>query len=187
MQPIGNAWSKLPRIVRDLSTDLGKKIELVMEGEDTELDRQILELIKDPLIHMVRNCADHAIEEPHERTARGKSEIGTIRVSAYHEGGSVTIAISDDGRGMDTARIRRKAVQRGLISETEAERLSESQVLRFIFHPGFSTSDTVTAVSGRGVGMDVVKVNVDAIGGMIDIASIAGTGTTITILSLIHI
>jgi len=181
MQPIGNAWSKLPRIVRDLSTDLGKKIELVMEGEDTELDRQILELIKDPLIHMVRNCADHAIEEPQERAARGKSEIGTIRVSAYHEGGSVTIAISDDGRGMDTARIRRKAVQRGLISETEAERLSESQVLRFIFHPGFSTSDTVTAVSGRGVGMDVVKVNVDAIGGMIDIASIAGTGTTITI------
>jgi len=181
MQPIGNAWSKLPRIVRDLSTDLGKKIELVMEGEDTELDRQILELIKDPLIHMVRNCADHAIEEPHERTARGKSEIGTIRVSAYHEGGSVTIAISDDGRGMDTARIRRKAVQRGLISEAEAERLSEAQILRFIFHPGFSTSDTVTAVSGRGVGMDVVKVNVDAIGGMIDIASIAGTGTTITI------
>ena len=181
MQPIGNAWSKLPRIVRDLSTDLGKKIELVMEGEDTELDRQILELIKDPLIHMVRNCADHAIEEPQERAARGKSEIGTIRVSAYHEGGSVTIAISDDGRGMDTARIRRKAVQRGLISETEAERLSESQVLRFIFHPGFSTSDTVTAVSGRGVGMDVVKVNVDAIGGMIDIATASGQGTTITI------
>lgn len=181
MQPIGNAWSKLPRIVRDLSSDLGKKIELVMEGADTELDRQILELIKDPLIHMVRNCADHAIEEPQERAALGKPEIGTIRVSAYHEGGSVTIAITDDGRGMDTARIRRKAVQRGLIGEAEAERLSETQVLRLIFHPGFSTSDTVTAVSGRGVGMDVVKVNVDAIGGMIDIASVAGTGTTITI------
>lgn len=181
MQPIGNAWSKLPRIVRDLSSDLGKKIELVMEGADTELDRQILELIKDPLIHMVRNCADHAIEEPQERTAVGKSETGTIRVSAYHEGGSVTIAITDDGRGMDTARIRRKAVQRGLVSEAEAERLSETQVLRFVFHPGFSTSDTVTAISGRGVGMDVVKVNVDAIGGMIDIASVPGTGTTITI------
>lgn len=181
MQPIGNAWSKLPRIVRDLSTDLGKKIELVMEGEDTELDRQILELIKDPLIHMVRNCADHAIEEPQERRALGKPEMGTIRVSAYHEGGSVTIAITDDGRGMDTALIRRKAVQRGLVGEAEAERLSDAQVLRFIFHPGFSTSDTVTAVSGRGVGMDVVKVNVDAIGGMIDVASIAGTGTTITI------
>jgi len=181
MQPIGNAWSKLPRIVRDLSTDLGKKIELVTEGSDTELDRQILELIKDPLIHMVRNCADHAIEEPGERAALGKPEMGTIRVSAYHEGGSVTIAITDDGRGMDTARIRRKAVQRGLVSEAEAERLSDTQVLRFIFHPGFSTSDTVSAVSGRGVGMDVVKVNVDAIGGMIDVTSIAGTGTTITI------
>jgi two-component system chemotaxis sensor kinase CheA len=181
MQPIGNAWSKLPRIVRDLSTDLGKKIELVTEGADTELDRQILELIKDPLIHMVRNCADHAIEEPQERVALGKPEMGMIRVSAYHEGGSVTIAITDDGRGMDTARIRRKAVQRGLVGEAEAERLSEAQVLRFIFHPGFSTSDTVSAISGRGVGMDVVKVNVDAIGGMIDVASIAGAGTTITI------
>ncbi|HEV7327034.1 MAG TPA: chemotaxis protein CheW [Bosea sp. (in: a-proteobacteria)] len=181
MQPIGNAWSKLPRIVRDLSTDLGKKIELVLEGAETELDRQLLDLIKDPLIHMVRNCADHAIEEPQERAALGKSEIGTIRVSAYHEGGSVTIAISDDGRGMDVGRIRRKAIQRGLTTEAEAERMSESQLLRFVFHPGFSTSDTVTSVSGRGVGMDVVKVNVDAIGGMIDIASIAGSGTTITI------
>jgi two-component system chemotaxis sensor kinase CheA len=181
MQPIGNAWSKLPRIVRDLSTDLGKRIELVLEGAETELDRQLLDLIKDPLIHMVRNCADHAIEEPQERAAVGKPETGTIRVSAYHEGGSVTIAISDDGRGMDVGRIRRKAIQRGLTTEAEAERMSESQLLRFVFHPGFSTSDTVTAVSGRGVGMDVVKVNVDAIGGMIDIASIAGTGTTITI------
>ncbi|MGX1785956.1 chemotaxis protein CheA [Bosea sp. NPDC055332] len=181
MQPIGNAWSKLPRIVRDLSTDLGKKIELEMEGADTELDRQILDLIKDPLIHMVRNCADHAIEEPQERAALGKPQAGTIRVSAYHEGGSVTIAITDDGRGMDVARIRRKAVQRGLVTEAEAERMSEPQILRFVFHPGFSTADTVTAISGRGVGMDVVKVNVDAIGGMIDVASIAGTGTTITI------
>ncbi len=181
MQPIGNAWSKLPRIVRDLSADLGKRIELVMEGAETELDRQLLDLIKDPLIHMVRNCADHAIEEPHERAALGKPETGTIRVSAYHEGGSVTIAISDDGRGMDVARIRQKAIQRGLATETETERMSESQLLRFIFHPGFSTSDSITAISGRGVGMDVVKVNVDAIGGMIDIASIAGAGTTITI------
>lgn len=181
MQPIGNAWSKLPRIVRDLSADLGKKIELVLEGEDTELDRQILELIKDPLTHMVRNCADHAIEEPEERLALGKPEAGIIRVSAYHEGGSVTIAITDDGRGMDVARIRRKAVQRGLATEAEIERMSEAQVLRFIFHPGFSTTDTVTAISGRGVGMDVVKVNVDAIGGVVDVASVAGAGTAITI------
>ena len=181
MQPIGNAWTKLPRNVRDLSADLGKQIELVMEGAETELDRQLLDLIKDPLIHMVRNCADHAIEEPQERAALGKPAAGTIRVSAYHEGGSVTIAISDDGRGMDVARIRSKAIQRGLTSEAEAERMSESQLLRFVFHPGFSTSDSITAISGRGVGMDVVKVNVDAIGGMIDIASIAGAGTTITI------
>lgn len=181
MQPIGNAWSKLPRIVRDLSADLGKKIELVMEGEDTELDRQILELIKDPLTHMVRNCADHAIEEPQERVALGKPETGTIRVSAYHEGGSVTIAITDDGRGMDVARIRRKAVEQGLATEAELDRMSEAQILRFIFHPGFSTADAVTAISGRGVGMDVVKVNVDAIGGMVDIASVAGAGTAITI------
>jgi two-component system chemotaxis sensor kinase CheA len=181
MQPIGNAWSKLPRIVRDLSTDLGKQIELVLEGAETELDRQLLDLIKDPLIHMVRNCADHAIEEPQERAALGKPKTGTIRVSAYHEGGSVTIAISDDGRGMDVARIRSKAIQRGLATETEVERMSESQLLRFVLHPGFSTSESVTAISGRGVGMDVVKVNVDAIGGMIDIASIAGAGTTITI------
>jgi two-component system chemotaxis sensor kinase CheA len=181
MQPIGNAWSKLPRIVRDLSTDLEKKIELVMEGEDTELDRQILDLIKDPLTHMVRNCADHAIEPPTERLALGKPEAGTIRVSAYHEGGAVTIAIADDGRGMDVARIRNKALQRALASEAELEKMSEAQILRFVFHPGFSTAEDVTAISGRGVGMDVVKVNVDAIGGVVDIASIAGAGTAITI------
>ncbi|WP_332693533.1 hybrid sensor histidine kinase/response regulator [Bosea sp. (in: a-proteobacteria)] len=181
MQPIGNAWSKLPRIVRDLSTDLDKKIELVMEGEDTELDRQILDLIKDPLTHMVRNCADHAIEPPAERLALGKPENGTIRVSAYHEGGSVTIAINDDGRGMDVARIRSKAIQHALASEAEIEKMTEAQILRFVFHPGFSTTEDITAISGRGVGMDVVKVNVDAIGGVVDIASIAGVGTAITI------
>ncbi|WP_092168777.1 chemotaxis protein CheW [Bosea sp. OK403] len=181
MQPIGNAWSKLPRIVRDLGAELGKRIELVMEGTDTELDRQILDLIKDPLTHMVRNCADHAIESREERLAAGKPEHGTIRLAAYHEGGSVTIAISDDGRGLDIARIRRKALQQGLAQEAELERMSDAQISRFIFHPGFSTAESVTAVSGRGVGMDVVKVNVDAIGGIIDVASTAGVGTTITI------
>lgn len=181
MQPIGNAWSKLPRIVRDLSTELGKRIELVTEGADTELDRQILDLIKDPLIHMVRNCADHAIELPAERLAVGKLEQGTIRLSAYHEGGSVTISIADDGRGLDVARIRDKAIAKGLVTEAEAEKLSDSQISRFIFQPGFSTADSVTAVSGRGVGMDVVKANVDSIGGMIDIASRPGHGTAITI------
>ena len=181
MQPIGNAWSKLPRIVRDLSTDLQKRIELVTEGADTELDRQILEQIRDPLIHMVRNCADHAIEPPEERRAAGKPECGRIRLTACHEGGSVTIAIADDGRGMDIARIRRTALERGLTSETELRQMSEAQILRFVFHPGFSTAQSVSAISGRGVGMDVVKANVDAIRGTIDISSIPGTGTTITI------
>jgi len=181
MQPIGNAWSKLPRIVRDLGAELGKRIELVTEGAETELDRQILDLIKDPLMHMVRNCADHAIETPEQRLAAGKQEHGTIRLAAYHEGGSVTIAVADDGRGLDVERIRRKALQQGLATETEIERMTDVQVSRFIFHPGFSTTDNITAVSGRGVGMDVVKVNVDAIGGLIDIASKPGLGTTITI------
>lgn len=181
MQPIGNAWSKLPRIVRDLGAELGKRIDLVMEGTETELDRQILDLIKDPLTHMVRNCADHAIESSAERLEAGKPEHGTIRLAAYHEGGSVTIAISDDGRGLDFARIRRKAIQQGLAQEAEVERMSDQQLSRFIFHPGFSTADRITAVSGRGVGMDVVKVNVDAIGGIIDVASTAGQGTSITI------
>ena len=181
MQPIGNAWSKLPRIVRDLGAELGKRIELVTEGADTELDRQILDLIKDPLTHMVRNCADHAIEAPAERLAAGKSEHGTIRVAAYHEGGSVTIAVADDGRGLDIERIRRKAIQQGLATEAELGRMTDAQASRFIFHPGFSTADSITAISGRGVGMDVVKVNVDAIGGLIDIVSKPGLGTTITI------
>ncbi|MGO4284814.1 hybrid sensor histidine kinase/response regulator [Bosea sp. TAB14] len=181
MQPIGSAWAKLPRIVRDLSSELGKRIELVTEGADTELDRQILDLIKDPLIHMVRNCADHALESAEERRAAGKPEHGTIRVSAWHEGGSVTIAVGDDGRGLDVGRIGRKAIAAGLATEAEIERMSDTQIARFIFHPGFSTVDNITAVSGRGVGMDVVKANVDSVGGLVDIASRPGQGTTITI------
>jgi len=181
MQPIGNAWSKLPRIVRDLSAELGKRIELLTEGAETELDRQILDLIKDPLIHMVRNCADHAIELPADRREAGKPDHGTIRLAAYHEGGSVTISIADDGRGLDIERIRSKAIAKGLATEAELDKLSDAQIGRFIFHPGFSTADNVTAVSGRGVGMDVVKANVDSIGGTVDVASRPGLGTTITI------
>ncbi|MBN9451949.1 MAG: chemotaxis protein CheW [Bosea sp.] len=181
MQPVGNAWSKLPRIVRDLSAELGKRIELLTDGAETELDRQILDLIKDPLIHMVRNCADHAIELPADRREAGKPEHGTIRLAAYHEGGSVTISIADDGRGLDIERIRSKAVAKGLATEAELDKLSDAQIGRFIFHAGFSTADSVTAVSGRGVGMDVVKANVDSIGGTVDIASRPGLGTTITI------
>jgi two-component system, chemotaxis family, sensor kinase CheA len=181
MQPIGNAWQKLPRVIRDLSSELDKKIDLVMQGSETELDRQVLEVIKDPLTHMVRNSADHGIEAAAERRAAGKPERGTIRLNAYHEGGTITIEISDDGKGLNYAAIRRKAVERGVTSEAEIERMSDAQVGKFIFHPGFSTAQAVTAVSGRGVGMDVVKTNIELIGGTIEIRSEQGQGTTFTI------
>ncbi|HEY8565864.1 MAG TPA: hybrid sensor histidine kinase/response regulator [Beijerinckiaceae bacterium] len=181
MQPIGTAWQKLPRVVRDLSGELGKKIELVMQGAETELDRQVLEVIKDPLTHMVRNSADHGIESALERKAAGKPEKGTIRLNAYHEGGTITIEIADDGKGLDYAAIRRKMAERGLASESEAERMSDAQVAKFIFHPGFSTAKQITAVSGRGVGMDVVKTNIELIGGTIEIRSEQGKGTVFTI------
>jgi two-component system chemotaxis sensor kinase CheA len=181
MQPIGNAWGKLPRIVRDLSAELGKRIELVQTGADTELDRQVLELIKDPLTHMVRNSADHGIETPAERRAAGKPETGSIHLSAFHEGGSITIEISDDGRGLNMVRIREKVIEKGLATEAEVERMPDHQLARFIFHPGFSTAAAVTAVSGRGVGMDVVKSNIDAIGGVIEISTRPNEGTTLTI------
>ena len=181
MQPIGNAWQKLPRVVRDLSNELGKHIELEMQGAETELDRQVLDLIKDPLTHMVRNSADHGLETPEQRRAAGKPEGGRIRLSAYHEGGHIIIQISDDGRGLDTARIKAKAIAQGLVSEIEAEKLTEAQVHKFIFAPGFSTVTKVTNVSGRGVGMDVVRNNIDQIGGTIDVKSVAGAGLSFTI------
>ena len=181
MQPIGNAWQKLPRIVRDLSGELGKQIELEMHGADTELDRQVLDLIKDPLTHMVRNSADHGLETPAERLASGKGEQGTIRLSAYHEGGHIIICIADNGRGLNTERIKAKALQNGLVSEAELEKMTEAQIHKFIFAPGFSTAAAVTSVSGRGVGMDVVRTNIDQIGGTIDIKSVAGEGSSVTI------
>ena len=181
MQPIGNAWQKLPRIVRDLSNELGKQINLEMQGAETELDRQVLDLIKDPLTHMVRNSADHGLETPAARRAAGKPEQGLIRLSAYHEGGHIIIQISDDGCGLDTARIKAKAVARGMVSEADAEKLSESQIHKFIFVPGFSTAAQVTSISGRGVGMDVVRANIDQIGGAIDVKSVAGVGLSFTI------
>jgi len=181
MQPIGNAWAKLPRMVRDLSAELGKKIELVTTGEETELDRQLLEHIKDPLTHMVRNSADHGIEKPEERLAAGKRETGTVRLSAFHEGGLVIVEISDDGRGLDARKIRDRAVQLGLVGEAEAETLSDAQIFRFILAPGFSTATEVTSISGRGVGMDVVKSNIDQIGGAVDIKSVPGKSTTLRI------
>ncbi len=181
MQPIGNAWQKLPRIVRDLSSELRKQIELEMHGADTELDRQVLDLIKDPLTHMVRNSADHGLETPSERAAAGKPETGTIRLSAYHEGGHIIICIADNGRGLNTERIKAKAVQNGLVTEAELEKMTEAQIHKFIFAPGFSTAASVTSVSGRGVGMDVVRTNIDQIGGTIDIKSVAGEGSSVTI------
>ncbi|MGY3038249.1 two-component system chemotaxis sensor kinase CheA [Bradyrhizobium sp. USDA 4354] len=181
MQPIGNAWQKLPRIVRDLSSELGKQIELEMHGADTELDRQVLDLIKDPLTHMVRNSADHGLETPAERVASGKGEQGTIRLSAYHEGGHIIICIADNGRGLNTEKIKAKALSSGLVTEAELEKMSEAQVHKFIFAPGFSTAAAITSVSGRGVGMDVVRTNIDQIGGTIDIKSVAGEGSSVTI------
>ncbi len=181
MQPIGAAWKKLPRLVRDLSYELGKKIDLVMEGEGTELDRQVLELIRDPLTHMVRNSADHGLEGTQERIDLGKPATGTIKLSAFHEGGYIVIRISDNGKGLNTGRIREKIVEKGLATRTELETMSDQQVHRFIFAPGFSTAAKVTNLSGRGVGMDVVRTNIEQIGGQIDLNSVAGQGTTFTI------
>ena len=181
MQPIGNAWSKLPRLVRDLSGELGKRIVLDMRGAETELDRQVLELIKDPLTHMVRNSADHGLETPEQRRAAGKSETGRIFLNAFHEGGHIVLEIGDDGRGLSIERIRQKVLAQGLATEAELAGMGERDIQRFIFRPGFSTAAAVTAVSGRGVGMDVVKTNIERIGGTVDLRSREGQGTTFVI------
>ena len=181
MQPIGNAWQKLPRVVRDLSAELGKGIDLVMSGAETELDRQVLDVIKDPLTHMVRNSADHGIESTNERIKAGKPARGSIRLSAYHEGGTITIEIAEDGKGLDLAAIRKKAIERNFAPAADIERMTDAQVAKFIFHAGFSTAKAITSVSGRGVGMDVVKTNIETIGGVVDIATELGRGTTFTI------
>ncbi|MBO6676529.1 MAG: hybrid sensor histidine kinase/response regulator [Rhizobiales bacterium] len=181
MQPIGNAWQKLPRIVRDLAGELGKDIDLEMVGAETELDRQVLDLIKDPLTHMVRNSADHGLELPSDRAAVGKPEKGTIKLSAYHEGGHIIIEIADDGKGLPTELLKKKAIDNELYTEAEIERMSETQIHKLIFHPGLSTAAKVTNVSGRGVGMDVVRTNIEAIGGTIDLKSKEGHGTVVMI------
>jgi two-component system chemotaxis sensor kinase CheA len=181
MQQIGVAWQKLPRLVRDLSSELGKPIELEMHGAETELDRQVLELIKDPLTHMVRNSADHGLEMAAERRAGGKPEKGTIRLSARHEGGHIVIDISDDGAGLSMERIKTAAVARGLASQAQIEKMSEAQIQKFIFAPGFTTVQKVTSVSGRGIGMDVVRANIEEIGGTIDVKSVPGKGTSFSI------
>ncbi len=181
MQPIGNAWAKLPRLVRDLCQDLGKDIELSMSGSETEIDRQLLELIKDPMLHMIRNAADHGIEGAGERMKAGKSPRGHIIVSAAQEGGYITLSIADDGRGLDIPRIKQKAVRQGLVTEAAVDRMSDQQIAKFIFNAGFSTAEKLTNVSGRGVGMDVVRTNIEQMGGVIDVRTSVGQGTTVNI------
>ena len=181
MQPIGNAWAKLPRIVRDLAIDQDKQIDLVMLGAETELDRQVLELIKDPLTHMVRNSADHGLEMPDERVAAGKPIKGVITLNAFHEGGHIIIQIKDDGKGLNMDRIKTKILENGLVSDSELENMSDQQIQQYIFAAGFSTAEKVTNISGRGVGMDVVRTNIEKIGGTVELKSIVGKGSTFTI------
>ena len=179
MLPIGNAFSRFPRLVRDLSGKAGKKIQLLLSGEETELDKTVIESIGDPLTHLVRNSADHGLELPDERLAAGKPEQGTIHLSAFHEGGSICITVVDDGRGLNRDRILAKAIKQGLIAETD--KLSDDQIWALIFRPGFSTAEKVTDVSGRGVGMDVVKRNIEGLGGTVSIKTVTGKGTTFTL------
>jgi len=181
MQPIGNVWSKFPRIVRDLAAICGKQVRLEMEGKETELDRTIIEAIKDPLTHLVRNTVDHGIEDSALRIAKGKPSEGCLRLRAFHEGGQVNIEISDDGAGLNYDRIKQKAIERGIITREQAARMQDREAAGLIFVPGFSTAEKVTNVSGRGVGMDVVKTNIEKIGGTVDIQSVPQQGTAIRI------
>ncbi len=181
MQPIGNVWNKLPRVVRDLSANCGKQVAIEMEGADTELDKTIIEAIRDPLTHIVRNAVDHGVEMPNVRTSKGKPPSGRLYLRAFHEGGQVNIEISDDGAGIAVDKVKRKAIQNGLITTEQAERMSEREAFRLIFLPGFSTAEKVTSVSGRGVGMDVVRTNIEKIGGVVDLQSRVDRGTTIKI------
>jgi two-component system chemotaxis sensor kinase CheA len=176
MLPIGNAFNRFPRLVRDLAGKNGKKIQLVMSGEETELDKTVIESIGDPLTHLVRNSADHGLETPDERLAAGKPEQGTIRMHAFQEGGSICITVGDDGRGLNRDKILAKAVKQGLVGEHD--KLNDDQIWPLIFKPGFSTAEKVTDVSGRGVGMDVVKRNIEALGGTVSIRTETGKGTT---------
>jgi two-component system, chemotaxis family, sensor kinase CheA len=178
MQPIGNVWNKLPRVVRDLSLGCGKQVDLQMVGQDTELDKTIIEAIKDPLTHLVRNAVDHGIEEPEARVAAGKAATGKLVLRAFHEGGQVNIEIADDGAGIDPDAIRAKAIEKGVITADQASRLGDREALHLIFAPGFSTAKQVTNVSGRGVGMDVVRTNIERIGGTVDVVTESGAGTT---------
>jgi two-component system chemotaxis sensor kinase CheA len=179
MVPIGGVFKRMGRLVRDLSVELGKHIELHMEGEETELDRSLVELLADPLVHMIRNSADHGIEPPALRAAAGKPAQGTITLRAYHQGGFVVIRVEDDGRGLAAERILAKAVDRGLVQPGES--LDRAAILDLIFAPGFSTAEQVTGLSGRGVGMDVVRRGIEGIRGKVEVESVEGRGTTFTL------
>ena len=181
MQPIGNIFNKFPRVVRDLSIELNKEIALVIEGKEVEMDKTLIEGLSDPLTHLVRNAIDHGIEHPEDRVREGKNPVGQVTLKAFHEAGQVNIEIKDDGRGMDGARLTASALSKGLISEDQARTMSDKEKIGLIFLPGFSTAEKVTDVSGRGVGMDVVKTNLDRLGGMVDISSHLGQGSTIRI------
>ena len=181
MQPIGNVWSKLPRVVRDLAITCGKQVRVEMIGKTTELDRTIIEAIKDPLTHIVRNAIDHGIETPPVRVAAGKPRTGTLVLRAFHEGGLVNIEISDDGAGLNLERVRQKALERNLVTPERLARMSDYELAQLVFLPGFSTAEKVTNVSGRGVGMDVVKTHIERIGGSVDMLSEPGAGTTLKI------
>jgi two-component system chemotaxis sensor kinase CheA len=181
MQPISTVWSRFPRVVRDLAAACGKQVRLEMEGQGTELDRTVIEAIKDPLTHVVRNAVDHGIELPDARTAAGKPAEGVLLLRAFHEGGQVNIDITDDGRGIDPERVKAKALERGLIDAARAATMTERELIQLVFLPGFSTAEKVSNISGRGVGMDVVKTNVEKIGGTIDLQSRLRLGTTMRV------
>ncbi|MCB9878582.1 MAG: chemotaxis protein CheW [Planctomycetes bacterium] len=181
MQAIGTVWTKFPRVVRDLAVSCGKQVRLEMDGHATELDKTILESVKDPLVHAIRNAVDHGIEPPGPRRDAGKPAEGTLRLRAWHEGGQVNIEVSDDGRGIDPAAVRRKAIASGLLTAERAAAMTERDLVQMIMMPGFSTAERVTSVSGRGVGMDVVKTNIERIGGTLEVHSVIGEGTTLRI------
>lgn len=181
MQPIGQVWARMPRMVRDLGHQLGREVDLAMEGHDTELDRSLLEALSGPLTHLVRNALDHGIEPPAEREARGKARAGRLHLRAFHESGQVVVEISDDGRGIDADKVAAAAVARGLVSRDQVARMEPRALVELIFRPGFSTAGEVTNVSGRGVGMDVVRTNIERIGGSVDLHSTVGCGTTVRV------
>ncbi|MCX7900336.1 MAG: ATP-binding protein, partial [Methylocystis sp.] len=181
MQPVERLFATLPRLVRDLAIDLGKKIDLVTYGAETELDRQVIELIRAPLTHIIRNAADHGLESVAERLGKGKPETGVIRVSATYDAGQITIEVEDDGRGLNLDGIKAKAIARGLATEDMLARMADVDIFQFILLPGFSTAKSITKVSGRGVGMDVVRENIQSIGGTVSLNSTPGRGTTVTL------